>query len=141
MSDKCASTEQLGIQLATAQDQVKHWRNLRQVVPDIAQEQTLRDELFRMTRLDGKRQHDILELHTQLAATERKYLDMERRHRESERQLAVAHAAMKQVREYLTTLASGRTWITGLTATEWLKSLPSGADALDAAIEKPTTKP
>ncbi len=41
----------------------------------------------------------IVQLEQQLAATERKYLDMERRHRESERQLATAERTLEATHE------------------------------------------
>lgn len=50
--------------------------------------------------LDTDRVKEIQQLHRQLAATERKYLDMERQHRESERQLAAEREKFTEAADY-----------------------------------------
>jgi len=51
-------------------------------------------KIYKPARDDDRR--EIQQLREQLAATERKYLDMERRNRESERQLAAAQEVSKE---------------------------------------------
>ncbi len=77
----------------------------------------------------------VQQLRTQLAATERKYLDMERREREANRQLAAAQAAIKLIAEASFQESEDyQAFVSGAAK----GALINGTTALDSAIKEAT---